>query len=95
MASAARPRAPPDRGGAVDRTDMGTGSGYFACADARGVRLVGTCALRGEAILAVAAGHAQRDARIAIWHAHSQGNPEAAWRCFRSRTRRSSACSAA
>lgn len=67
------------RGCAVVNTDKGAGSGYFDTASATGVALDGTRAKIGEADLEFAPEHAASNAGIAVKHAHSGDNPEAAW----------------
>ena len=66
-------------GCAVAYTDKGTGAGYFDTADGSGVALDGTRATSAQAALEFAPANYAADAGIAIKHAHSGDNPEAAW----------------
>jgi hydroxybutyrate-dimer hydrolase len=68
------------RGCAVVHTDKGAGTDYFDFASDSGVRLDGTRAQRGEALLAFEPDAPADDTPlVAMKHAHSGDHPEADW----------------
>ncbi|MGH8030503.1 MAG: 3-hydroxybutyrate oligomer hydrolase family protein [Arenimonas sp.] len=67
------------RGCAVAYTDKGAGTGYVDLADGVGRNLDGARAAAGEPVEYAVAADASAPPAVAVKHAHSGDNPEAAW----------------